>query len=195
MFKNRDLYSSGCFYAAGVTLSIMGAILALLVAAYWLMVYTGQFEVLVLTHTGEVTFLALPWLAVLLYVLGVLIRWIAGERIVVPHAPIKLLARPAIDEIIHTLSAMGWQSVGSSGLVGLWMRQHGLDWCLVAHQNNDFTFTVTVTDYSRVGELLDSRRYWVYIPMSSAVMDSEAQRLVLEYQLNTKPEQRQTNQE
>ena len=113
MFKNRDLYSSGRFYAAGVTLSIMGAILALLVAAYWLMVYAGQFEVLVLTHTGEVTFLALPWLAVLLYVLGVLIRWIAGERIVVPHAPIKLLARPAIDEIIHTLSAMGWQSVGS----------------------------------------------------------------------------------
>ena len=81
MFKNRDLYSSGRFYAAGVTLSIMGAILALLVAVYWLMVYAGQFEVLVLTHTGEVTFLALPWLAVLLYVLGVLIRWTAGERI------------------------------------------------------------------------------------------------------------------
>ena len=89
---------------------------------------------------------------------------------------------------------MGWQSVGGSSLVGLWMRQHGLDWCLVAHQNNDCTFTVTVADYSRVGELLDSRCYWAYIPMSSAVMDSEAQRLVLEFQLNAKLEQRQTNQ-
>ena len=196
MFKNSDLYSSGCFYAAGVALSIMGAILALLVAAYWLMVYAGQFEVLVLTHTGEVTFLALPWLAVLLYVLGALIRWPAGERIVVPQTLIKVLVWPGkYCGIIHTPSAMGWHSVGSPGLVGLWMRQHGLDWCLVAHQNNDCTFTVTVADYSHLGELLDSRRYWAYIPMSSAVMDSEAQRLVLEYQLNAQLEQRQTNQE
>ena len=82
------------------------------------------------------------------------------------------VGKEVFSQIIHTLSAMGWQSVGSSGLVGLWMRQHGLDWCLVAHQNNDCTFTVTVTDYSRVGELPDSRRYWAYIPMSSAVMDS-----------------------
>ena len=92
------------------------------------------------------------------------------------------------------MPAMGWHSVGSPGLVGLWMRQHDLDWCLVAHQNNDCTFTVTVADYSHLGELLDIRRYWAYIPMSSAVMDSEAQRLVLEYQLNAQLEQRQTNQ-
>ena len=184
MFKNRDLYSSGRFYAAGVTLSIMGAILALLVAVYWLMVYTGQFEVLVLTHTGEVTFLALPWLAVLLYVLGVLIRWIAGERIVVPHAPIKLLARPAIDEIIHTLSAMGWQSVGSSGLVGLWMRQHGLDWCFVAYLNKNNEYSVTVLDLSDIEVLSGGMSYWVYIPLSSAPVDATSQGTVLCYQLN-----------
>ena len=160
------------------------------------MVHTEQFEVLVLTPAGEVNSLAMPWLAALLYVLGVLIRWIVGERIVVPQTLIKALVWPGkYCGIIHTLPAMGWHSVGSPGLVGLWMRQHDLDWCLVAHQNNDCTFTVTVADYSRVGELLDSRRYWAYIPMSSAVMDSGAQRLVLEYQLNAQLEQRQTNQE
>ena len=151
----------------------------------WLMVHTEQFEVLVLTPAGEVNYLAMPWLAVLLYVLGALIRWTAGERIVVPQTLIKALVWPGkYCGIIHTLPAMGWHSVGSPGLVGLWMRQHDLDWCLVAHQNNDFTFTVTVADYSHVSELLDSRHYWAYIPMSSAVMDSEAQRLVLEYQLS-----------
>ena len=70
MFKNRDLYSSGRFYAAGVTLSIMGAVFGVWVVGYWLMVHTEQFEVLVLTPAGEVNYLAMPWLAVLLYVLG-----------------------------------------------------------------------------------------------------------------------------
>ena len=185
MFKNRDPYGSMRDCAVGVILSIMGAVFGVWVVGYWLMVHTEQFEVLVLTPAGEVNSLAMPWLAALLYVLGALIRWTTGERIVVPHALIKLLVWPGkYCGIIHTLPAMGWQSVGSSGLVGLWMRQHDLDWCVVAYRHSDMSYKTKVVDYLDLDKL-DSRAYWVHEPLAPLdEITPETQRVILESQLN-----------
>ena len=182
--------------STGIALCVLGAVLAISILTFNAALYFELFDVLVLSSAGTLTLNVGPVAAMALYLGGVCLRWVSGERIVVPQTLIKALVWPGkYCGIIHTLPAMGWHSVGSPGLVGLWMRQYDLDWCLVAHQNNDCTFTVTVADYSHLGELLDSRHYWAYIPMSSAAMDSESQRLVLEYQLNAQLEQRQTNQE
>ena len=149
------------------------------------MVHTEQFEVLVLTPAGEVNYLAMPWLAALLYVLGVLIRWIVGERIMVPQTLIKALVWPGkYCGIIHTLSAMGWQSVGGSSLVGLWMRQHDLDWCVVAYRHSDMSYKTKVVDYLDLDKL-DSRAYWVHEPLAPLnEITPETQRVILESQLN-----------
>ena len=76
----RNMNASGIFYAVGVVFSIVGATLGLLVLLYWAMLYTEQFEILVLTPTGEVNAKAVPWLAILLYLFGCGMRWMAGER-------------------------------------------------------------------------------------------------------------------
>ena len=48
----RNMNASGIFYAVGVVFSIVGATLGLLVLLYWAMLYTEQFEILVLTPAG-----------------------------------------------------------------------------------------------------------------------------------------------
>ena len=63
----RNMNASGIFYAVGVVFSIVGATLASLVLLYWAMLYTEQFEILVLTPAGEVTAKVVPWLAILVY--------------------------------------------------------------------------------------------------------------------------------
>ena len=192
----RNMNASGIFYAVGVVFSIVGATLASLVLLYWAMLYTEQFEILVLTPAGEVTAKVVPWLAILVYLLGCGMRWMAGERFTPSQTLIKLVSWPAKYCGTHyAMKVMGWQSISSPALINLWMQQHGLDWCFVACLNNNNDYSVTVLDLSDIRLLSGGMLYWAYIPMSSAAMDSEAQRLVLEYQLNAQLEQRQTNQE
>ena len=79
---------------------------------------------------------------------------------------------------------MGWQSVGGSSLVGLWMRQHDLDWCVVAYRHSDMSYKTKVVDYLDLDKL-DSRAYWVHEPLAPLnEITPETQRVILESQLN-----------
>ena len=181
----RNMNASGIFYAVGVVFSIVGATLASLVLLYWAMLYTEQFEILVLTPTGEVNAKAVPWLAILVYLLGCGMRWVAGERFTPSQTLIKLVSWPAKYCGIHyAMKAMGWQSISSPALINLWMQQHGLDWCFVAYLNKNNEYSVAVLDLSDIEVLSGGRPYWVYTPLSSASVDATSQGTVLCYQLN-----------
>ena len=181
----RNMNASGIFYAAGVVSSIVGAALASLVLLYWAMLYTEQFEILVLTPAGEVNAKAAPWLAILVYLLGCGMRWVAGERFTPSQTLIKLVSWPAKYCGTHyAMKVMGWQSISSPALINLWMQQHGLDWCFVAYLNNNNDYSVTVLDLSDIEVLSGGRPYWVYTPLSSASVDATSQGTVLCYQLN-----------
>jgi hypothetical protein len=177
--------ASGIFYAVGVVFSIVGATLGLLVLLYWAMLYTEQFEILVLTPTGEVNARAVPWLAILLYLFGRGMRLVAGERFTPSQTLIKLVSWPAKYCGTHyAMKVMGWQSISSPALINLWMQQHGLDWCFVAYLNNNNEYSVAVLDLSDIEVLSGGRPYWVYTPLSSASVDATSQGTVLCYQLN-----------
>ena len=181
----RGTYTSGIFHAAGVVFSIVGAALGLLVLLYWAMLYTEQFEILVLTPAGEVTAQVVPWLAILVYLLGCGMRWVAGERFTPSQTLSKLVSWPAKYCGTHyAMKAMGWQSISSPALINLWMQQHGLDWCFVAYLNKNNEYSVTVLDLSDIRLLSGGRPYWVYTPLSSAPVDATSQGTVLCYQLN-----------
>ena len=181
----RNMNASGIFYAVGVVFSIVGATLASLVLLYWAMLYTEQFEILVLTPAGEVTAKVVPWLAILVYLLGCGMRWMAGERFTPSQTLIKLVSWPAKYCGTHyAMKVMGWQSISSPALINLWMRQHGLDWCFVAYLNKNNEYSVAVLDLSDIEVLSGGRPYWVYIPLSSAPVDATSQGTVLCYQLN-----------
>ncbi len=181
----RNMNASGIFYAVGVVFSIVGATLGLLVLLYWAMLYTEQFEILVLTPTGEVNAKAVPWLAILVYLLGCGMRWVAGERFTPSQTLIKLVSWPAKYCGTHyAMKVMGWQSISSPALINLWMRQHGLDWCFVAYLNKNNEYSVAVLDLSDIEVLSGGMSYWVYIPLSSAPVDATSQGTVLCYQLN-----------
>ena len=181
----RNMNASGIFYAVGVVFSIVGATLGLLVLLYWAMLYTEQFEILVLTPTGEVTAKVVPWLAILVYLLGCGMRWVAGERFTPSQTLIKLVSWPAKYCGTHyAMKVMGWQSISSPALINLWMRQHGLDWCFVAYLNKNNEYSVAVLDLSDIEVLSGGMSYWVYIPLSSAPVDATSQGTVLCYQLN-----------
>ena len=181
----RNMNASGIFYAVGVVFSIVGATLASLVLLYWAMLYTEQFEILVLTPTGEVNAKAVPWLAILVYLLGCGMRWVAGERFTPSQTLIKLVSWPAKYCGTHyAMKVMGWQSISSPALINLWMQQHGLDWCFVAYLNNNNEYSVAVLDLSDIEVLSGGRPYWVYTPLSSASVDATSQGTVLCYQLN-----------
>ena len=181
----RNMNASGIFYAVGVVFSIVGATFGLLVLLYWAMLYTEQFEILVLTPTGEVNAKAVPWLAILLYLFGRGMRWMAGERFTPSQTLIKLVSWPAKYCGTHyAMKVMGWQSISSPALINLWMRQHGLDWCFVAYLNKNNEYSVAVLDLSDIEVLSGGRPYWVYIPLSSAPVDATSQGTVLCYQLN-----------
>lgn len=181
----RNMNASGIFYAVGVVFSIVGATLGLLVLLYWAMLYTEQFEILVLTPTGEVNAKAVPWLAILLYLFGRGMRWMAGERFTPLQTLIKLVSWPAKYCGTHyAMKVMGWQSISSPALINLWMRQHGLDWCFVAYLNKNNEYSVAVLDLSDIEVLSGGMSYWVYIPLSSAPVGATSQGIVLCYQLN-----------
>lgn len=181
----RNMNASGIFYAVGVVFSIVGATLGLLVLLYWAMLYTEQFEILVLTPAGEVTAKVVPWLAILVYLLGCGMRWMAGERFTPSQTLIKLVSWPAKYCGTHyAMKVMGWQSISSPALINLWMRQHGLDWCFVAYLNKNNEYSVAVLDLSDIEVLSGGMSYWVYIPLSSAPVDATSQGTVLCYQLN-----------
>ena len=181
----RNMNASGIFYAVGVVFSIVGATLASLVLLYWAMLYTEQFEILVLTPTGEVNAKAVPWLAILVYLLGCGMRWVAGERFTPSQTLIKLVSWPAKYCGTHyAMKVMGWQSISSPALINLWMQQHGLDWCFVAYLNKNNEYSVAVLDLSDIEVLSGGRPYWVYTPLSSASVDATSQGTVLCYQLN-----------
>lgn len=178
----RNMNASGIFYAVGVVFSIVGATLGLLVLLYWAMLYTEQFEILVLT---PVTAKVVPWLAILVYLLGCGMRWVAGERFTPSQTLIKLVSWPAKYCGTHyAMKVMGWQSISSPALINLWMRQHGLDWCFVAYLNKNNEYSVAVLDLSDIEVLSGGMSYWVYIPLSSAPVDATSQGTVLCYQLN-----------
>ena len=181
----RNMNASGIFYAVGVVFSIVGATLASLVLLYWAMLYTEQFEILVLTPAGEVTAKVVPRLAILVYLLGRGMRWVAGERFTPLQTLIKLVSWPAKYCGTHyAMKVMGWQSISSPALINLWMRQHGLDWCFVAYLNKNNEYSVAVLDLSDIEVLSGGMSYWVYIPLSSAPVDATSQGTVLCYQLN-----------
>ena len=181
----RNMNASGIFYAVGVVFSIVGATLASLVLLYWAMLYTEQFEILVLTPAGEVNAKAVPWLAILVYLLGCGMRWVAGERFTPSQTLIKLVSWPAKYCGTHyAMKVMGWQSISSPALINLWMQQHGLDWCIVAYLNKNNEYSVAVLDLSDIEVLSGGRPYWVYTPLSSASVDATSQGTVLCYQLN-----------
>ena len=181
----RNMNASGIFYAVGVVFSIVGATLASLVLLYWAMLYTEQFEILVPTPAGEVTAKVVPWLAILVYLLGCGMRWVAGERFTPSQTLIKLVSWPAKYCGTHyAMKVMGWQSISSPALINLWMQQHGLDWCFVAYLNKNNEYSVAVLDLSDIEVLSGGMSYWVYIPLSSAPVDATSQGTVLCYQLN-----------
>ena len=64
------------------------------------------------------------------------------------------------------------------------MRQHDLDWCVVAYRHSDMSYKTKVVDYLDLDKL-DSRAYWVHEPLAPLnEITPETQRVILESQLN-----------